>query len=251
MLARQSSASNGEQQELEREVLDSIFGHEFTELDASPDGSRRWRLGIEPAADDGACHVALALVAQLPSAYPSVAPLVTIEDTKGLSEGQCDELRALSDITAVDNLGAAAIFAIADAAKDWLTANNNPSAAVADTALDGAGDLQRQGSSGSSTATAAAARQYRGRQRRKKRPEAKRQRKVTRPGALIVGSAVEFMRRNASGWVPAEIIDEPSPGLFSLRLYTGQQMEQVPKDRVRPKRLASRFLPASALWAKL
>ena len=41
------------------------------------------------------------------------------EQTTGL-----DELRALSDITATENLGAAAIFAIADAAKDWLTANN-------------------------------------------------------------------------------------------------------------------------------
>eukprot|EP01043_Picozoa_sp_COSAG02_P097803 COSAG02_NODE_34000_length_491_cov_0.737245_1_plen_46_part_10 len=32
MLSRQSSASNAEQQELEREVLQSIFAAEFSEL---------------------------------------------------------------------------------------------------------------------------------------------------------------------------------------------------------------------------
>jgi hypothetical protein len=248
MLARQSSASNGEQQELEREVLDSIFAADFSVLAPAADGCRRWRLAIAPHTDEAEDenHLALALQAKLPAAYPSVVPEVAVEVVRGLSAEQCGEVGTLCDTCAAANLGTAMIFAIADEVGDWLRVHNAPAAGAA-AAYDEGGGLRRQGSSGGADESGAAV-EYRKGQRRKQRLEAKRLRKVQRrPGAIAIGSDVEVMARNASAWLPAEILDEPSAGVYSVVLYNGQHMEQVPKDRVRPKRLASRFLPASAL----
>ena len=163
MLSRQSSASHAEQQSLEREVLESIFADEFSELEPADDGCRRWRLFIAAHGDHKQLeenHLALCLHATLPAAYPSVLPQVAVEAVRGLSAEQRGEVQALCDGCAAANLGTAMIFAIADEARDWLVAHNVPLAAGG-----GGGGLQRQGSSGAEQPAVQWARE----QRRKKR----------------------------------------------------------------------------------
>eukprot|EP01043_Picozoa_sp_COSAG02_P067319 COSAG02_NODE_10781_length_1859_cov_1.415909_1_plen_209_part_10 len=209
MLSRQSSASNAEQQDLEREVLQSIFAEDFSELQTDPaaaDGCRRWRLAIAPHNDEvEKNHLALALHAQVPAAYPSVVPIVTIEVVQGLSSKQCLEVQALCEAWAEANVGTAMIFAIADEVKDWLVAQSSapPDTVQAIHTVGGmatGGQLQRQES-----LTSEATLQWATEQRRKKRREAKLQRKI-RPGTITIGSEIEMMARNGSMWLPGEIL---------------------------------------------
>ena len=242
-LQRQSSASNGEQQELELEVLISIYGEEgaFTALEPAADGARRWAVRVVAPAADGSGHVAaLTLVAQLSAAYPTVVPLLNIEAVEGLSTDQEAELLARARERAAASLGTAMVFTLADEAKDWLIAHSELAPPTPQQSESGA-PLQRQGS--------ASERRWRNRQKYKEKQERKRQKKLKarRPGTIAIGDEVDVHHTKAGAWLPATLIDQPAEGVCSVRLYNGQHMEQVPADKVRPKRLASRFLPPSAL----
>ena len=59
------------------------------------------------------------------SDYPlSAPPKATIEVEKGLGKKHADELQALVDEQAANNVGMPSVFVIAEAVKDWLADNN-------------------------------------------------------------------------------------------------------------------------------
>ena len=143
--------------------------------------SRCWALRLAPDAEEAACHVSLTLVAHLPVAYPKAAPLLELEAVTGLTPALQAELLALLSASAQASLGTAMIFTIADEAKDWLVAHNDPPAPLPHP--DTGTPLQRQ--------TSAELKQFRGRQRVKQRQEKKRLKKANRPGTIGVGDDVD------------------------------------------------------------
>lgn len=71
--------------------------------------------------------VAAALICELPSDYPtSVPPILSIKVLKGLSVDRGDELLAVAQKCAEENIGLPSIFTIAELVKEWLIDNNIP-----------------------------------------------------------------------------------------------------------------------------
>ena len=59
------------------------------------------------------------------SNYPTSDPItVFIERKKGLSEEQIDELKAMSEKVAAENIGMPSVFMIATTLLEWLQENN-------------------------------------------------------------------------------------------------------------------------------
>jgi len=87
---------------------------------------RTLKISLVPHAPGGdENHVAIALVALLPSDYPSsVPPELSIEIQKGLGQKQGDELKALADRTAGADVGMPTIFTVCEALKEWMCDNN-------------------------------------------------------------------------------------------------------------------------------
>ena len=107
----------------EREVLQSIFPPpEYEEL---TDGSGSFKIHLVPVVEDEV-HVAVALVVDYPSDYPSVVPNISIEPEKGLGKKQIDELQIVAKEVADSNVGMPSVFVIAEAIKEWLADNNKP-----------------------------------------------------------------------------------------------------------------------------
>lgn len=67
------------------------------------------------------------LVGAMPPNYPTEVPLlVDIQPLKGLGADQVEELLALSERTAAENLGMPSAYTVAMAVQEWLTENNLP-----------------------------------------------------------------------------------------------------------------------------
>ena len=67
------------------------------------------------------------MVCTFPDDYPtSSAPIIEIEVTKGLSLDRGEELKAIAESVATENIGLPSIFTVAEAIKDWLIDNNIP-----------------------------------------------------------------------------------------------------------------------------
>lgn len=109
-----------EEQSEEIEVLMSIFPTEFELIAHEP--LKSFKIHLAPGADE--VHVAVALVCVFPSEYPSCSPTIEIEVEKGLGKKQVDELSILVRKVAEENIGAASVFTITEAVKDWLLDNN-------------------------------------------------------------------------------------------------------------------------------
>lgn len=106
----------------EIEVLTSIYPEEFELISESPAPSFKIHLA-PPDVDE--VFVAVSLVCELPTTYPDeIAPILSIKIEKGLGDVHADELKALADEIATENIGMPSIFTVAEAVKEWLIDNN-------------------------------------------------------------------------------------------------------------------------------
>ena len=117
------------EQEEEIEVLLSIYPDEYMPLphpDASASSNKLFKVNLQPnPTDPNDNHIAIDLIVELPYDYPSTAaPILSIEIIKGLSKKHREELKAIADQVANDNIGTTSIFTICEALKDWLRDNN-------------------------------------------------------------------------------------------------------------------------------
>eukprot|EP01035_Chromulina_nebulosa_P022225 gene22225-28779_t len=98
--------SNNDQLE-EIEVLSSIYPSEFELLPPIANSSlTNFKIHLVPATTDGKHHVAVSLCCTLPVEYPADSvPILSIEIEKGLSSAQTEELQALAERVATENVG--------------------------------------------------------------------------------------------------------------------------------------------------
>lgn len=112
---------HAEEQEMEAEALEAIFESHFSCISPT-----EWSIELYPTLDEEN-HVACRLLVKLPAQYPEELPQLSIEVLKGLAEATHQPiLKELADDTARQNLGLPAVYAIAEAIKDWLLEHNRP-----------------------------------------------------------------------------------------------------------------------------
>lgn len=116
---------HAEEQAMEAEALQAIFDTHFTIL-----GNQKWRIEIYPemTSDPDELHelnhVAINLIAELPSEYPETLPILDCQIVKGLVDEHRQELLNLAQEEAAANEGVPSIFAIAERLREWLAENN-------------------------------------------------------------------------------------------------------------------------------
>jgi hypothetical protein len=235
-LTRTSSATPSQQQAMEVELLESIYGEPAFRATTTSGGSKegelivlRIRLPLEVT--EGGWWVELA--ATLPADYPAALPQLELVTGPMMMEPQQqhgEELLRLAERTARDNLGQAMFFTIAQELADWLEAHppSTPpsgSPSESDAPAESASQPLRGGTGP----------KKRGRCRQKKNSRAKKAAKG-RSGCSRSGDAIEVLHRKEGEWLPATLIQRSSVGgrgVCSVELYNGQQYEQVPSRAIR------------------
>eukprot|EP00474_Spongospora_subterranea_P002901 CRZ03359.1 hypothetical protein [Spongospora subterranea] len=107
-----------EEQNMEMEALESIYMADFVQT-----SSTSCEIYLQPFTDDDS-NVAVTLIAEFPSKYPSVIPSISIEINRGLNEYQRQQLVCLAHETAQNNVGSAMLFSVAEELKSWMMDNN-------------------------------------------------------------------------------------------------------------------------------
>ena len=117
---------NLEEQRDEVEALESIYMEDFVKLSDEP--PLRYAIGLvpNPGEADGENHVRVTLECTIPAAYPNVGPEMRVAVDKGLSPKQADELLALANAQADENVGMPMMFTVGEALKEWLVEHNRP-----------------------------------------------------------------------------------------------------------------------------
>ncbi|KAG5178363.1 ubiquitin-conjugating enzyme/RWD-like protein [Tribonema minus] len=111
-----------EDQELEVEALEAIYPKEFAKLQDSP---LQWKVHVVPFPDgEGENHVGVDMVCTIGPSYPDTPPDIDIVIKQGLNEAQAQELLALAQQNAQDNVGIAMGYTLAEAIREWLADNN-------------------------------------------------------------------------------------------------------------------------------
>jgi hypothetical protein len=120
-----------EEQEMELEALESIYMEDYCLL--SPEGSTpaKFQIRVVPVQggndnEEGGNHVAVHLIIQYTTLYPSEVPIITVENEFGLSDVQLEEIKSVSVGAAEENVGQVMAYSIADAVCEWLQENNRP-----------------------------------------------------------------------------------------------------------------------------
>ena len=120
-----------EEQEMELEALESIYMEDYCLL--SPEGSNpaKFQIRVVPVQggnnnEEGGNHVAVHLIIQYTTLYPSEVPIITVENEFGLSDVQLEEIKSVSVGAAEENVGQVMAYSIADAVCEWLQENNRP-----------------------------------------------------------------------------------------------------------------------------
>jgi hypothetical protein len=108
---------------MEMEALSAIFGDDFSQ--SSPTSLT---LSIVPnqGEDESSNHVALTLEVTFPATYPEVKPAWSIPSYRGLVSDQISQLSPLLDGCCDESLGAPAVFALGELAREWLADRNEP-----------------------------------------------------------------------------------------------------------------------------
>ena len=111
---------NLEEQRDEVEALESIYMEDFVKLSDEP--PLKYAIGLvpNPGEEDGENHVRVTLECTIPAAYPNVGPEMSVSVDKGLSAKQADELLALANAQAEENVGMPMMFTVGEALKEWL-----------------------------------------------------------------------------------------------------------------------------------
>eukprot|EP00563_Minutocellus_polymorphus_P004393 CAMPEP_0181042974 /NCGR_PEP_ID=MMETSP1070-20121207/12448_1 /TAXON_ID=265543 /ORGANISM="Minutocellus polymorphus, Strain NH13" /LENGTH=310 /DNA_ID=CAMNT_0023121247 /DNA_START=222 /DNA_END=1154 /DNA_ORIENTATION=- len=119
-----------EEQEMEAEALEAIWGMEFEMLnDSQP---FKWSVKLMPVdcggdeeEEEKQNHVVIKLIATIPLDYPEASvPELDVEVIKGLAGDQVKDLKAVANEEAEANAGMPAIFAVCEAVRAWLAENN-------------------------------------------------------------------------------------------------------------------------------
>ena len=120
-----------EEQQMEQEALDAIFGEDFKILHNEPPYKYSIRLVPIQDADDeddanaNVNHVAIDLIVDIPLEYPDVKPEVaSIEIVKGLGEEQKEDIIEVYEEEVAANEGMPCLFAVSEAIRGWLVDNN-------------------------------------------------------------------------------------------------------------------------------
>lgn len=114
-------SEHAEVQAEEIEALQAIYPDELELISQSP---YQFKIKLVPHPGQSDNHVALDLVCQLPTNYPSEVPKIDIELKKGLVSKQKETMFEIINSTAQDNIGGPSIYTIAEAVREWLIDNN-------------------------------------------------------------------------------------------------------------------------------
>ncbi|KAM8920871.1 eIF-2-alpha kinase GCN2 [Pelodytes ibericus] len=120
--------SHFHRQENELQVLEAIYGPDFTDLRASSP----WKvqqppeviLALRPQGND--VHVNADLWVKCPQTYPDVPPEIQLKNVKGLSNEYVNSLTASLEDLAMQLCGEVMIYQLADHVQCFLTENNRP-----------------------------------------------------------------------------------------------------------------------------
>eukprot|EP00892_Ulva_mutabilis_P003447 jgi/Ulvmu1/1474/UM011_0204.1 len=118
---------HAEEQEMEMEALESILGDDglrkYTGPPPSGWSSERDIHAIKLSSEsEEQQSCSCDLLFQHTKTYPEEPPLLKLSNTRGLSNSEIDKLTAVVHETADENVGMASVFAIMQAAQDWLEA---------------------------------------------------------------------------------------------------------------------------------
>jgi len=112
-------ANYAEEQELEKEALESLFPEEY-----KSDGPDKFQLELTPGEAEN--HVCAPLIIQYPASYPDEKPIVKLNDEipTGLPDKKQAELLKVIDRTIEENVGIPMIYTLAEAVQEYLRSNN-------------------------------------------------------------------------------------------------------------------------------
>jgi len=119
-------ADPNEEQEMEAEALEAIFGDNFVVIESEP--LQKWAVRVFPETGDENSdenHVGCELLVTLPKHYPeSSPPNLQIKILKGLADEHRVLLEERASAEAVANESIPCIFAVAETVREWLVENN-------------------------------------------------------------------------------------------------------------------------------
>eukprot|EP00514_Thraustochytrium_sp_LLF1b_P003496 CAMPEP_0184525434 /NCGR_PEP_ID=MMETSP0198_2-20121128/10095_1 /TAXON_ID=1112570 /ORGANISM="Thraustochytrium sp., Strain LLF1b" /LENGTH=288 /DNA_ID=CAMNT_0026916891 /DNA_START=27 /DNA_END=893 /DNA_ORIENTATION=+ len=114
-----------EEQAMEVEALEAIFGEDYEELSSSAPRQVRLKLMPVPGVNAGDENKVIVLASfSFPETYPEVLPEVVVEPVKGLTAKHCEELKKIALEEAENLVGTPMVFSLAEQMKDWLVENN-------------------------------------------------------------------------------------------------------------------------------
>lgn len=83
-------------------------------------------IALKPSSDDSEkCWVSVRLCVEFVDSYPlESTPTIRFADVVGLTDGQVNELTKVAEQTAQENIGAPAVYAVAERVREWLIEHN-------------------------------------------------------------------------------------------------------------------------------
>jgi len=116
-----------EEQEDEKDAMESLYEHNFELIDASPPYSYEIKVyPFESETDDDVNHVGVCLLVQYTETYPQTAPNIITRVKKGLHGGQLREIEALVQEKVEEGLEMEApfIYDVSCDVQQWLLDHN-------------------------------------------------------------------------------------------------------------------------------
>lgn len=116
-----------EEQEDEMEALESIFVEDYKCIHDVASGNPEFEILLWPeegGEDESNNFVGVVLNCAYPPTYPEVVPRIKIRVLKGLSEQEAEELLAVANSSARDEVGCPGLFAVCEEVKEWLREHN-------------------------------------------------------------------------------------------------------------------------------
>jgi len=116
-----------EEQEDEMEALESIFVEDFKCIHDVASGHPEFEISLWPeegGEDESDNFVGVVLKCAYPTNYPEVVPRIEIRVLKGLSAEEAEELLAVANKAAKEELGSPGLFAVTEEVKEWLREHN-------------------------------------------------------------------------------------------------------------------------------
>lgn len=125
-----------EEQQMELEALEAILGEDgvIKYIGTIPSGWNEdrpvYKVNVKPETDEDDMDISFDLLFQHTDMYPEEVPLLKVSSTRGLSDTDAEALTAAMVEAAEENVGMASIFAVMQAAKEWLENRAGVEAAI-------------------------------------------------------------------------------------------------------------------------